>query len=108
MHLEKRLLLDWGAARLRAVLRRRGVRRGARIVCHAAGWVRLEPAEILSPGSGEILIRTALSAISPGTERAMYNRLPNTAVSYPYTPGYSGVGVVLEVGRGARPLRPAA
>ncbi len=105
MPLQKHLLLEWGLARLRASVRRRGVRRGVRIVCSASGWVRLEPAEILAPGPGEVLVRPVYSAVSPGTERAMYSRLPNTQVTYPYTPGYSGVGTVLEVGRGVSGIR---
>ena len=88
--------------RARAMMRRRGVRRGLQVVCHASGWVRLEAVEILAPGRGELLVRVNLSAVSPGTERALYNRLPNSEVSYPYTPGYSGTGTVLEVGPGVR------
>src|SRR5262245_3510201 len=105
MPLQRRVLLDWGIARARAILARRPLRKGARIVWHPSGWVRLEPAEILAPGAGEILLRTALSAVSPGTERAFYNHLPNTHVDYPYTPGYSAVGTIMEVGRGVRSLR---
>jgi NADPH:quinone reductase-like Zn-dependent oxidoreductase len=96
MPLQKRLVLDWGITRVRAAAKRRGVRRGVRIVWHSSGWVRLEPVEVLAPGPGEVLVRTAVSAVSPGTERALYNRLPNTQVTYPYTPGYSAIGTVLE------------
>src|SRR6266446_1144857 len=106
MRLQKRVVLDWGITRVRAALKRRGVRRGVRIVSQSSGWVRLEPSEILAPGPREVLVRVDLSAVSPGTERAMYNRLPNTHVTYPYTPGYSAVGTVLEVGRGVQSLRP--
>jgi UDP-N-acetyl-2-amino-2-deoxyglucuronate dehydrogenase len=106
MRLKKRLVLEWGITRVRAAARRRGVRRGVRIVCHSSGWVWLEPGEILGPGPGEILVRSTLSAVSPGTERALYNRLPNTQVTYPYTPGYSAVGTVLEVGRNVLSPRP--
>jgi len=106
MPLQKRLILEWGIARLRAAAKRRGVRRGMQIVCHASGWVRLEPVEIPAPGPGDVLVRSRLSAVSPGTERALYSRLPNTHVSHPYTPGYSGIGTVLEVGPGVTPFRP--
>lgn len=106
MPLQKRRVLDWGITRVRAAAKRRGVRRGVHIVWHSSGWVRLEPVEVLAPGPGEVLVRTSASAVSPGTERAHYNRLPNTQVAYPYTPGYSGVGTVLEVGRGVLALRP--
>jgi 2-desacetyl-2-hydroxyethyl bacteriochlorophyllide A dehydrogenase len=106
MRLQKRVIFEWGITRARATLKRRGVRRGARIVCQSSGWVRLEVAEILAPAPDEALVRVAISAVSPGTERAMFNRLPNTHVTYPYTPGYSAVGTVLEVGRNVRSLRP--
>jgi predicted dehydrogenase/threonine dehydrogenase-like Zn-dependent dehydrogenase len=106
MRLQKRVVVDWGITRIRAALKRRGVRRGIRVVCQSSGWVRLEAFEILAPGPGEVLVRVALSAVSPGTERAMYNRLPNTQVTYPYTPGYSAVGTVLEAGRGVHSVRP--
>jgi len=106
MPLHKRALGEWAITRARAVLRRRGVRRRVGIVCDASGWVRLAPDEILAPGPGEVLVRVDLSAVSPGTERAHYNRLPNTQVEYPYTPGYSGTGTVLETGAGVVALRP--
>jgi len=106
MPLQKRLILEWGIARLRAAAKRRGVWRGVRVVCHASGWVRLEPVEILGPGPGDVLVRSRFSAVSPGTERALYSRLPNTHVSHPYTPGYSAIGTVIEVGPGVTPFRP--
>jgi predicted dehydrogenase/NADPH:quinone reductase-like Zn-dependent oxidoreductase len=92
--------------RARAVIGRRGLRRGVQVVCHASGLVRLEPLEILAPGRGEVLVRVDLSGVSPGTERARYNRLPNTPATYPFTPGYSGLGTVVEVGRGVRAPHP--
>src|SRR2546425_9895933 len=106
MPLQRRLVRDGGIPRVRAAARHRGVRRGVRVVWHASGWVRLEPVEVLAPGPGELLVRTAVSAVSPGTERAHFNRLPNTQVTYPYTPGYSGVGTVVELGRGVLSPRP--
>ena len=94
MGLQKRAILRWGLTRARALLRRRGVVRGQQIVCQDSGWVRMESFESLGPGPGEILVRTLVSAVSPGTERAQFNRLPNTQVGYPYTPGYAAVAVV--------------
>jgi 2-desacetyl-2-hydroxyethyl bacteriochlorophyllide A dehydrogenase len=98
--------MEWAITRARAAVRRRGVRRRVAIVCDASGWVRLATDEILSPGPGEVLVRVDLSAVSPGTERAQYNRLPNTQVAYPYTPGYSGMGTVLEAGAGVASPQP--
>lgn len=106
MGLQKRAILRWGLTRARALQRRRVVVRGRRIVCHASGWVRIEPFESLGPGPGEVLVRTTLSAISPGTERAQFNRLPNTQVDYPYTPGYAAVGIVSSVGAGTAGFSP--
>ncbi|HLH73697.1 MAG TPA: bi-domain-containing oxidoreductase, partial [Chloroflexota bacterium] len=37
---------------------------------------------------------------------ALFNRLPNTSVEYPYFPGYSGSGVVVEVGSGVTRFKP--
>jgi threonine dehydrogenase-like Zn-dependent dehydrogenase len=62
--------------------------------------VHLEPFELLRPGAGEILVQVELSAVSPGTERAQYNRLPGVTIDPPFTPGYSGVGRVVEAGKG--------
>ncbi|MFQ5890742.1 MAG: bi-domain-containing oxidoreductase [Gemmatimonadota bacterium] len=101
MPLYRRRLLDWGLARARALKWRRPLRRGTRIVCRSSGWVQLEPFELPAPGPGEILVRASLTAVSPGTERARYNRLPNVTARYPYTPGYSGVGTVVEAGAGS-------
>ncbi len=106
MPLNKRSILDWGRTRARAMLARRGVRRGVRIRTISSGKTRLEPCEWLAPGPGEVLARTLFSAVSPGTERAQFNRLANTTVSYPRTPGYSGVGRVEEVGRSVTGLSP--
>jgi predicted dehydrogenase/NADPH:quinone reductase-like Zn-dependent oxidoreductase len=106
MGLQKRAILRWGLTRARALLRRRGVVRGLQVVCHDSGWVRVEPFESLGPGPGELLVRTIVSAVSPGTERAQFNRLPNTQVEYPYTPGYAAVGVVAGVGAGVAGIVP--
>jgi 2-desacetyl-2-hydroxyethyl bacteriochlorophyllide A dehydrogenase len=42
------------------------------------------------------------SVVSPGTERAQYLRLPNAVVRYPFRPGYSAAGVVIDAGRGVQ------
>lgn len=106
MPMDRRAILEWGKVRLRALRGRRGVRRGCHIVWHESGWVRLESHEVLGPGPRELLVRTNLSAVSPGTERALYNRLPNTQVHYPFTPGYAATGTIVEVGSGVQNLRP--
>jgi 2-desacetyl-2-hydroxyethyl bacteriochlorophyllide A dehydrogenase len=53
------------------------------------------------PGEGEVLIRAALTAISPGTEMRCYDLTqPGTEVT-PFIPGYCLVGTVEKQGPGA-------
>jgi L-iditol 2-dehydrogenase len=54
-----------------------------------------------SPRPGEVLIRTEVTLISPGTERAFFLGLPNAQANFPYYPGYSNVGRVIAVGEPA-------
>ncbi len=54
------------------------------------------------PGPGQVTVEMVVSAISPGTERAQWLRLPNAQPALPFRPGYSGVGRVLAVGAGSR------
>jgi len=60
--------------------------------------------EIADPGPGEIMIQTAVSLISTGTESWCYRGEfdPGTSwagwVKYPFYPGYSNVGRVAKVG----------
>ena len=105
--LRKSALLTWAKSRARALRARRGLALGHRVRCERSGAVHLEPFEVLRPAAGEILVCVELSAVSPGTERAQYNRLPGASVDPPFTPGYSGTGRVLEAGAGAG-FRPGA
>ncbi|GII97376.1 zinc-dependent alcohol dehydrogenase [Sinosporangium siamense] len=74
--------------------------------------VKVAREDIGSPGDGEVLCRSTLSLISPGTElaclRGDFDPGSNWEewVQYPFRPGYSMVGVVEEVGRGVTGLRP--
>lgn len=76
------------------------------------GEVRVAREDVGSPGSGEVLCRTTLSLISPGTELACLRGDfdPGTNweewVRYPFRPGYSMAGVVEAVGAGVTTLRP--
>jgi len=60
--------------------------------------------EVADPGPGEILIQTTVSLISTGTESWCYRGQfdPDSGwaawVKYPFYPGYSNVGRVVEVG----------
>lgn len=73
--------------------------------------VREEP--LPSPGAGQILVKTLVSAISPGTELLMYRgQAPDdipldenisalkASHSYPFKYGYSAVGQVIALGDG--------
>ena len=71
---------------------------GHRVVFREAERVEVEPFSVESPGPDGILIETGLSLISPGTEGAVLEGLPNTRREFPHYPGYSNIGRVLEVG----------
>ncbi len=46
----------------------------------------------------QVLIRNHYTVISAGTERAWTMNLPNTRTVFPYVPGYSGAGEVVQIG----------
>lgn len=74
---------------------------GQRLKFAGPGVVTLEPFEVASPATDQILIETAYSAVSPGTELAVLDSRPNSVTAargYPFYPGYSNVGVVKRVG----------
>jgi 2-desacetyl-2-hydroxyethyl bacteriochlorophyllide A dehydrogenase len=50
------------------------------------------------PKPGEVLIRTEVTLISPGTERAFFLGLPNAETRFPSYPGYSSIGKVTALG----------
>ena len=83
------------------------------VVWPAAGQAALEEFEVADPGPGELLLRAEYSLISPGTERAFFLGLPNTAQTYPQRPGYAFIGTVAAAGpgvdfqRGERVMAPA-
>ena len=82
------------------------MRSGHRVVVTAAGEVALQPFDLPEPAANQALLRTRLSLISPGTERAFFLNLPNTGAAMPLYPGYSLVGEVMTVGDGVEKLRP--
>ena len=65
-----------------------------------AEYVEKEVAE--EPGPKEVLVHTAVSTVSPGTERAVISDIPNTGGHklhvFPRQTGYSSAGVVVKVG----------
>ena len=65
-----------------------------------AEYVEIEVAE--EPGPKEVLVHTAVSTVSPGTERAVISDIPNTGGHklhvFPRQTGYSSAGIVVKVG----------
>ena len=90
----------WLQARARASQHGSGLLEGRVILWNDGGTRELVPAEVARAGKGEVTIETIVSAVSPGTERAQFLRLPNAQISLPYPPGYSLAGRVVDVGRG--------
>ena len=66
----------------------------------SVGKVVLKSFEVLQPKTGEILLENEYTVISAGTECANLMNLPNTSMTFPYRPGYCGVGRVIAVGEG--------
>jgi 2-desacetyl-2-hydroxyethyl bacteriochlorophyllide A dehydrogenase len=78
--------------------------------------VAIERKPLSQPSFGQILVKTIISAISPGTEALIYRGLAPADLakddgisalagdfSFPLKYGYAAVGQVLEVGRGVAP-----
>lgn len=71
-----------------------------RIVWTGPGHAELHEAELPAPSSGQVLLETAYSLISPGTEREWLRDDSSHAVlgtSFPFTPGYSAAGRIAAV-----------
>lgn len=94
----------WLEARGSGLARGRGIVAGSAVLYNPQGYAELVPIEVPLAGTGEITVEVLSSAISPGTERAQYLRLPNTGVKGPHRPGYSAAGKVIAVGRGVHGL----
>lgn len=75
---------------------------GHYVVCEALGTAVLRPFEVPAPGPGEVVIESDFSVVSAGTERANLMNLPNTSGSFPYYPGYCGIGQVTALGEGVQ------
>lgn len=100
------IVVRWSRTRARGLLRRRGIVRGTAIVWPEFGRAWAIGQDIARPARGQVLVRVVASAVSPGTERAFFARLPNAVVNFPQFPGYSAAGEVVEVGRGVKRFRP--
>jgi 2-desacetyl-2-hydroxyethyl bacteriochlorophyllide A dehydrogenase len=61
------------------------------------GKVELRDLDTREIGEGEVLIKTEMTAISPGTElRCMAGKQASYDYSYPFVPGYANVGRVIQ------------
>jgi 2-desacetyl-2-hydroxyethyl bacteriochlorophyllide A dehydrogenase len=76
-----------------------------RVVMPKPYEVTTETYEVGSPGPGQVLIETDASAISAGTELAVYTGIhqwltdpTRTWPRFPFVPGYAGVGRIAAVG----------
>lgn len=65
----------------------------------AVGIADQFPVKIAGPSPNEILVQTKYSCISKGTERAVLLSMPNAERKFPYAPGYSGSGIIKDVGK---------
>lgn len=64
--------------------------------------VELRTVQVQEPKANEVLIRTAYTSISAGTERMLLDgRMPHPALLFPVVPGYETVGKVIETGKKA-------
>src|SRR5437764_6249871 len=80
--------------------------RARQVVIKEAFQVDVREVELPPPGPEQILVETEVSAVSPGTELAVYTgthqwlKDPNLPEwKFPFRPGYSAAGRVLKVGR---------
>ncbi len=83
------------------------MQKGIRAVLPAPHKVTVEEFEVPHPQPGQVLIRTEASAVSAGTELAVYTGIhqwlsdPSRSwPKFPFVPGYSAVGRIEAVGEG--------
>jgi 2-desacetyl-2-hydroxyethyl bacteriochlorophyllide A dehydrogenase len=91
-------VVDWGRARIQAASSRTGIVTGSRIVVTGRGRAGLRRFDRPLAGPDQVTVEVIASAISAGTERAQWLRLPNAQPDFPYAPGYSAVGAVVAAG----------
>ncbi len=71
---------------------------GKQIVFESKGKVTVQSFEVPTPKADQILLENEYTVVSAGTECANLLDLPNTAGTFPFTPGYCGVGRVIGIG----------
>lgn len=69
------------------------------IVIPEAERIELREVELTAPGPRDVVVRTAFTSISAGTERMLLaGRMPHPMLSFPVVPGYESVGQVVGCG----------
>jgi 3-hydroxyethyl bacteriochlorophyllide a dehydrogenase len=69
------------------------------VVIPRRNTVEIQNVQVVEPRANEVLIRTAYTSISAGTERMLLDgRMPHPALLFPVVPGYETVGQIVEVG----------
>jgi 2-desacetyl-2-hydroxyethyl bacteriochlorophyllide A dehydrogenase len=97
--------MRWGLARAQAARHMKRLVRGTAVVWPESGRAITIGRDMPRPATGQVLIRTSVSAVSPGTERAFFLRMRHTSPSFPSFPGYSLAGEVVAASAGL-PYRP--
>lgn len=75
------------------------------IICESPGKAEYKSFNIRSINNDEVFVRILYTLISNGTEKARLSVAPNTNMTFPYVPGYSGVGIVEKVGSTVKSLK---
>lgn len=69
------------------------------VVIPRRNTLELRTVQVVDPRAGDVLVRTAYTSISAGTERMLLDgRMPHPALLFPVVPGYETVGQVVQVG----------
>ncbi len=74
------------------------------VLLEAPGRLAIETLALLGPASGDVVVETAWSGISAGTEKLLWQgRMPSfPGMGYPLVPGYESVGRIVDAGADAR------
>jgi predicted dehydrogenase/NADPH:quinone reductase-like Zn-dependent oxidoreductase len=95
----------WALTRLRALHGFRPIYRFEQVEWDSPGHARAIISELVGPSANQVLIRSIVSAVSLGAERAHLTARSNTDTSFPSFPGRSLAGEVVRVGRSVRNVR---
>lgn len=75
------------------------MRRTQAVVIPEAGRVVLQEVTLRTPGPDDVVVETAYTSISAGTERMLFaGQMPHPMLRLPVVPGYETVGRVVETG----------